>query len=61
MGATIGTQTVRVDRNQLRPAYGFESWSPTDEDIKALKTCFAVKWRINRVSRHQMTSHCFLS
>ena len=52
---------MRVDRNQLRPAYGFESWSPTDEDIKALKTCFAVKWRINRVSRHQMTSHCFLS
>ena len=28
---------MRVDRDQLRPAYGFESWSPTDEDIKALK------------------------
>ena len=33
----LGTQTVKVDRNQLRPAYGFEAWSPTDEDIRALK------------------------
>ncbi|CAE7445643.1 RE2 [Symbiodinium sp. CCMP2592] len=37
----LGTQTVKVDRNQLRPAYGFEAWSPTDEDIKALKNAEA--------------------
>ena len=33
----LGTQTVKVDRNQLRPAYGFESWAPDAEDIQALK------------------------
>ena len=33
----LGTQTVKVDRNQLRPAYGFEAWSPDTDDIKALK------------------------
>ena len=33
----LGTQTVRVDRNQLRPAYGFEAWSPSHEDVQALK------------------------
>ena len=33
----LGTQTVKVDRNQLRPAYGFESWAPGADDIQALK------------------------
>ena len=34
----IGWQTVKVDRAQMRPAYGFESWTPDDEDIRALKS-----------------------
>ena len=33
----IGWQTVKVDRAQMRPAYGFESWTPSDEDIAALR------------------------
>eukprot|EP00435_Cladocopium_sp_Y103_P068491 s386_g31.t1 len=33
----IGWQTVKVDRAQMRPAYGFEGWSPSAEDIQALK------------------------
>eukprot|EP00435_Cladocopium_sp_Y103_P056706 s1320_g19.t1 len=33
----LGPHTVRVDPNQLRPAYGFGSWSTTDDDIQALK------------------------
>lgn len=32
----IGWQTVKVDRAQMRPAIGFESWTPNTEDIVAL-------------------------
>ena len=33
----IGWQTVKVDRAQMRPAVGFENWTPEPEDIRALK------------------------
>lgn len=33
----IGWQTVKVDRAQMRPALGFENWTPDTDDITALK------------------------
>lgn len=36
-GYRSGSSTVKADRAQLRPAYGFENWTPEQEDIKALK------------------------
>ena len=34
----IGWQTVKVDRAQMRPAYGFENWTPDGDDVQALRT-----------------------
>ena len=33
----IGWRTIKVDRAQMRPAYGFETWVPDQSDIQALK------------------------
>ena len=33
----IGWQTIKVDRAQMRPAYGVETWVPDQSDIQALK------------------------
>ena len=33
----MGWQTAKVDRAQLRPAVGFENWSPDPSDIRALR------------------------
>ena len=32
-----GNRTLQVDWHQLRPAFGFEQWSPSQEDLKALR------------------------
>ena len=34
-----GSTTVQVTYEQLRPAYGLESWTPSMNDIRALKNC----------------------
>ncbi len=36
-----GTRTMQVDWPQVRPACGFENWTPDAEDIAALKTAEA--------------------
>ena len=33
----IGWQTIKVDRAQMRPAYGVETWVPDQSDIQALQ------------------------
>ncbi|CAK0888740.1 unnamed protein product, partial [Prorocentrum cordatum] len=34
----IGHRTVQVAREHIRPAVGFEGWTPSEEDLKELKT-----------------------
>ncbi|CAK0793116.1 unnamed protein product [Prorocentrum cordatum] len=34
----IGHRTVQVAREHMRPAVGFEGWTPSEEDLKELKT-----------------------